>query len=103
MRTRTETWIVGAGYVVLAAVVAVLLSMAFLRGGHPPGSGIVNLIILVVVYPISLYAAVAGLKTRVDAVSGSPKRFFVMVGVSLTFSVFVSLLFVLKFAFGRSI
>ena len=92
-----------SGWVVLAAVVAMLLAAAFLRGGHPPGSGIVNLIVLVLVAPLSLGAAVVGLRTAPGAVAGSVKRFYLMTGVSLVFALFASLLFVLKFLLGRSI
>jgi len=80
-----------------------LVSMAFLRGGHPLGYGIVNLIILVLVYPISLFSSIVGLKTKVESVAESVKKYFLLVGVSLAFSLFASLLFALKFIFGKSI
>ena len=83
--------------------VAMLLATAFLRGGHPPGSGIVNLILLVLVTPLALGAAAVGLRTAPGDVAGPVKRFYLMTGVSLLFAVVASLVFVLKFLLGRSI
>ena len=100
---NTEKLVIYSGYFVLVAIVLMLLSMAFLRGGHPPGYGIVNLIILVFGYPISLFGSIIGLKTKVDDVSVSVKNYFLMVGVSLAFFLFTSLLLILKFIFGKAI
>ena len=100
---NTEKLVVYSGYFVLVAIALMLFSMAFLQGGHPPGYGIVNLIILVFVYPISLFGSIMGLKTKVDDVSVSVKKYFLMVGVSLAFFLFTSLLLILKFIFGKAI
>lgn len=95
--------VINSGYAVLAAIFLILASMAFLRGGHPPGYGIVNLFILIIVYPISVYGSIVGLKTTIDSLLVSAKRYFIMVGVCLAFALFSTTLFVFKFVFGKAI
>jgi hypothetical protein len=103
MSNKSEKIVIYSGYVVLSAVVIILFSTAFLRGGHPPGSGIVNLGVLVLVYPLSVYSSVVGLKANAQSIATSPKLFYTMTGVCLSFVVFSTLLFVIKFIFGGSI
>jgi hypothetical protein len=91
------------GYSVLAAIFLISVSMAFLRGGHPPGSGIVNLLIIVFAYPLSVYGSIIGLKTSVNSLSVSPKVYFTMVGACVAFAMFSTLLLIFKFIFGKSI
>lgn len=95
--------IVACGYAVLAAVCVLVMSAAFLRGGHPPGSGIVNLLVLVLAYPVSLYGAIAGWTARPDAMASRAKQVYVMTGVCLCFAVAVTLVFLVKFVLGKSI
>lgn len=103
MAMNKQWCVVYSGYAVLVAIVLMLAAMAFLRGGHPPGYGIVNLLILVFVYPVSVYGSIVGLKTAIDSVTGSAKVYFIMVGVCSTFALFATILFVLKFVFGKAI
>ena len=95
--------VVYSGYIVLIAIVLLLLSMTFLRGGHPPGSGIVNVMILVCVYPISLLGAILGLNTPGSSISGSAKTYYIMTGVCLSFALFTTMIFVLKYIFGQAV
>ena len=103
MANKNQSWVVYSGYVVLVAIVLMLVSMAFLRGGHPPGYGIVNLLILAFAYPVSLYASISGLRTSVNSLSVPVKTYFIMVGVCSTFALFATILLVLKFIFGKAI
>ena len=100
MKART---VVPCGYAVLAAVCALVMSTVFLRGGHPPGSGIVNLFVLLLAYPISLYGVVVGWKAHPDAIASRAKQVYVMTGVCLCFAVAVTLVLVVKFVLGKSI
>lgn len=100
MRAMT---VIACGYAVLAAVCALVLSTAFLRGGHPPGSGIVNLFVLAVAYPLALLGTIAGLTASLDAIARRGRQVYVMSGVCLCFAVLVTLVFVMKFVFGKSI
>lgn len=100
MKTHT---VVPFGYVVLAAICLMVLSSAFLRGGHPPGSGIVNLFVLILAYPISLYGALAGWTAHPGSITNQTRRFYVMTGVCLCFAIAVTLGLVVKFVFGKSI
>jgi hypothetical protein len=95
--------VVACGYAVLVAVCALVMSTAFLRGGHPPGSGIVNLLVLLLAYPISLYGVVAGWTARPDAIASRTRQVYVMTGVCLCFTVAVTLVLVVKFVLGKSI
>jgi hypothetical protein len=95
--------VVLCGYAVLAAVCVLVMSTALLRGGHPPGSGIVNLFVLILTYPISLYGLVVGWTARPDAIASKAKSVYVMTGVCLSFAVLVTLVLALKFVFGKSI
>ncbi len=100
MKART---VICCGYAVLAAVCALVVSSAFLRGGHPPGSGIVNLFVLLLAYPISLCGSIVGWRASPDAITGRVKHVYVMTGVCMCFAVFVTLVFVVKFVLGKSI
>jgi hypothetical protein len=100
MKTQT---VVPFGYAVLAAVCLMVLSSAFLRGGHPPGSGIVNLFVLMLAYPISLYGAVAGWTAHPDAITNPTRQFYIMTGVCLCFAIAVTLELIVKFVLGKSI
>jgi hypothetical protein len=95
--------VVPCGYAVLAAVCVLVMSPAFLRGGHPPGSGIVNLFLLMLAYPLSLYGTVVGWTVRPDAIASRTKQVYVMTGVCLCFAVVVTLVLVVKFVLGKSI
>ena len=90
------------GYIVLAAIVAMLFSLAFLRGGHPPASGIVNLAILIVVCPLSIVSAWIGLTTRPESLTGGQKHFYMMAGVATAFAIFSIVLLVLKVGLGKA-
>ena len=100
---KKQLLVVYSGYAVLVAIVLILASMAFLRGGHPPGYGIVNLVILFFIYPISVYGSIVGLKMSIDSLTVSPKVYFIMVGSCITFALFSTVLFVFKFIFGKAI
>lgn len=100
---RTPRWVVSSGYVVLVAIAMILASTAFLRGGHPPGSGIVNLLILVCVYPIAVYGSIAGMRTSIDSAGPSAKVYFIMAGVCLAFALTSTMLLVLKVVLGKAI
>lgn len=93
--------VVLSGYAVLAAIVAILVALAFFRGGHPPASGIIVLLILFVVTPLAVAAAALGLTTQAPA--ADQKLFFTMAGVCLAFAVFSVVLLFFKFVLGRSI
>lgn len=95
--------VIACGYVVLTGACAVVLSTAFLRSGHPPGSAYVNLLVFAVTYPVSLAGAVIGLVSPPGAPTGKARGFHVMTGVCLCFAVVVTLAVVLKFIFGRPI
>jgi hypothetical protein len=88
---------------VLISVCLLLLSTAFLRGGHPPGSGIVNLIILAAAYPLALVGSVAGLTLPPSRAPASAKAFYVLTGVCLCFALAVTVAMILKFGFGKPI
>lgn len=100
---KKQLLVIYSGYAVIAAIVLILASMAFLRGGHPPGYGIVNLLILVFVYPVSLFGSIAGLNSSVGSLAVSPKTYFIMVGACMAFACFSTVLLVLKFVFGKAI
>ncbi len=85
----------------LVSVCALVFSTTFLRGGHPPGSDIVNLFVLALAYPVSLYEAIAGWRARPDAIESRAKPVYVMTGVCLCFAVVVTLVFVVKFVPGK--
>ena len=91
------------GYAVLASACALVLSTAFLRGGHPPGSGIVNLVVLALSYPVSLCGVIIGWTAPPDALASRTKHVHIMTGVCLCFAVVVTLMLVVKFVLGRSI
>jgi len=95
--------VIPCGYTVLAAVCALVISTAFLRGGHPPGSGIVNLFVLLLAYPISLWGVFVGWKAPLDVIASRTKHVYVMTGVCLCFAVAVTLVLVVKFVLGKSI
>jgi len=95
--------VVPCGYAVLVAVCVLVLSTAFLRGGHPPGSGIVNLLVLVLAYPTSLYGVFAGWTAPPDAIAARTRLAYVMTGVCLCFAVAVTMGLVVKFVLGKSI
>jgi hypothetical protein len=99
---KKQILIVYSGYAVLVAILLILLSTALLRGGHPPGFGIVNLLLIVLVYPISIFGAISALKTSVKDVHISIKLYFLMAGACLTFSFFTTIFIVLKFIFGKA-
>lgn len=99
-----QQWrVIYAGCSVLAAIVLILASMAFLGGGHPPASGIVNLLIIGAAYPLSVYGSIVGLRTPVGAVAVPVKLYFVMAGACATFAIAATTVLVLKFAFGLSV
>lgn len=95
--------VVPFGYAVLAAVCLIVLSSAFLRGGHPPGSGIVNLFVLMLAYPMSLYGVLAGWTAPPEAIANRPRLFYAMTGVCLCFATAVTLGLIVKFVLGKSI
>jgi hypothetical protein len=95
--------VIASGYVVLAGACAVVLSTAFLRGGHPPGSAYVNLLVFAVAYPVSLAGAVIGLASGRGVPTGQARSFHVMTGVCLCFGIVVTLALVLKSVFGKTI
>ena len=103
MVTRGRHWfVVASRALVLVSIVLILLSMACLRGGHPPASGMVVLLILTGVTPIATAAAVAGC---LQALRGDRKdnAFFILCGVSTAFAVFGLVLLFLKLVLGATI
>jgi hypothetical protein len=103
MKAVPRRIVLSAGCAVLAAIVLMLLSAAYLRGGHPPASGIAILVILAVATPAAVLATVLGLGHRADPGRPGDKPLFVMTGVCLAFAVFAATLLVLKFALGKSV
>jgi len=103
MTLKKQMSVVYSGYAVFAAIALILTSTAFLRGGHPPGHGIVNLVILVLVYPLSVFGSIVGLRTSANSLSVSAKLYFTMVGACMAFALSTTLLFVFKYIFGKSI
>jgi hypothetical protein len=95
--------VVPFGYAVLVAICLMLLSSAYLRGGHPPGSGIVNLLVLMLTYPMSLYGAIVGWTARPEAIAIRTRPFYVMTGVCLCFAVAVTLGLVVRYILGKPI
>jgi hypothetical protein len=95
-------FVVSSGVLVLAAIVLILLSMAYLRGGHPPASGIAVFLILIVATPIATAASVAGC---LQALRGNRKTnaFFILCGVCAAFAIFCLVLLFLKLVLGATI
>lgn len=89
----------GSGIAVLVGTVLMLFAAAYLRGGHPPASGIVNLVLLLLLSPAAGLAAAVGLR----AAGTVDKWFFVMTGVCLGFAVFAGTLLLLKVVLGRAV
>lgn len=102
MSTPRYLFVVCSGILVIASIVSVLLATAYLRGGHPPASGIVVLLILMAVGPIATAAAVLG---SLEARRGDREAnvFFILCGVSGAFAVFACVLLFLKLVLGATI
>jgi hypothetical protein len=98
---KKQRLVIYSGYAVLASIVLMLLSTAFLGGWHPPGYGIINLAVLLLVYPLSVYGSIVGLRTHPDAVLGYARRYFIAVGIRMTSALCATLLFILKFVLGK--
>ena len=94
--------VIYSGYVVLASICAMLLSIAYLGGGHPSGTGIVNGLLLIVVGPLSAVASVVGLRTRQGLLDRDARTYHVMSGVCLAFALFFVVLAFLKLVLGRA-
>ena len=103
MRRALDIFVIVAGCGALVAEIAMLLATAYLRGGHPPASGIVVLLMLLVIGPVSAIAAILGLSARSRDDLRVGKLLFVMTGVNLSFAVFALMVFVLKFVLGQAI
>jgi hypothetical protein len=95
-------FVTSSGVLVLASIVLILLSMAYLRGGHPPASGIAVLLILMTVTPIATAATVAGV---LEALRGDRRTsaFFILCGVCAAFAIFCLVLLFLKLVLGATI
>jgi hypothetical protein len=103
MRHLIDRFVIAAGCGALAAEIGMLLAIAYLRGGHPPASGIVVMLVLLVMGPVSAIAAVVGLSARPRDAPHARKLLFVMTGVNLAFAALALLVFVLKVVLGRTI
>ena len=105
MRFR-EIFVIGSAVMALAAIVSILVATAYLRGGHPPASGIVAAVILLASTPFTLAGSVIGLATsreRADELAQGGKFFFIGTGVCIAFAAFAGILFVLKVVLGRPV
>jgi hypothetical protein len=103
MRATARLIVMASGVLVLVAIVLMLLSIAYLKGGHPPASGVAVLLIFMVVTPLAACSALAALSTPVEAAGPSPRAFFLMGGVCLAFTVFAITALVLKLVFGATL
>jgi hypothetical protein len=103
MRGLIDGFVIASGCGVLAAEIGMLLAMAYLRGGHPPASGIVVMLVLLVMGPVSAIAALVGLSARARDQVPARKLLFVMTGVNLSFAVLALMVFVLKVVLGQSV
>jgi hypothetical protein len=103
MRHLLDRFVITAGCGVLLAEIVILLATAYLGGGHPPASGIVVLLVFLIMGPVSVIAAIAGLSARQRHGAGGGPLLFVMTGVNLSFAVFAVMVIVLKVVLGRSI
>ena len=102
MRRLADYFVIAAGCTALLAEIVLLAAAAYLQGGHPPASGIVALLVLVVQGPLSVVAAALGLSARKrDTVDGRT-WLLVMTGVNLAFATFAVMIVVLKML-GRAI
>ena len=104
-RTRrlADLFVIAAGCGTLAAEIGMLLAMAYLRGGHPPASGIVVMLMLVIMGPVSVIAAIVGLSARPRNDAHAWTLPFVMTGVNLSFAVLVLTALVLKVVLGQTL
>jgi hypothetical protein len=106
MRGLIDGFVIASGCGVLAAEIGMLLAMAYLRGGHPPASGIIVMLVLLIMGPVSAIAAIVGLSARarpLDNEAHAGRLLFVMTGVNLSFAVLALMVFVLKVVLGQSI
>lgn len=103
MRRLADLFVIAAGCTALLAEIVLLAAAAYLQGGHPPASGIVALLVLVVQGPLSAVAAALGLSARTRETADGRKWLFVMTGVNLSFATFAVMFVVLKVMLGRSI
>ena len=98
-----DRFVITAGVGALLAEITMLLATAYLSGGHPPASGIVVLLVLLIMGPVSVIATIAGLSAlRRDGANGRA-LLCVMTGVNLSFALFALMVVVLKVVLGRSI
>ncbi len=78
--------------------------MGYLRRGHPPASGYVNLFVMLLLTPVSFLSATLGLLTDSgkSAIS-NPKLYFVCAGISSLFFIALCTVFILKVVLGRTV
>jgi hypothetical protein len=105
MRFR-EIFVIGSAVMALAAIVSILGATAYLRGGHPPASGIVAAVIFLATTPFTLVGSVIGLASsgeRADELAKGGKFLFIGTGVCVAFTTFAGVLFFLKVVLGRPV
>lgn len=103
MNRIKEYAVVVSGLIVLTAIAVIFYAMAYMRSGHPPASGIVALIVMFIVSPISFMAFLLGMTIPASTMKLKPRWVYSMWGVNLAFLFIVACIFVFRVLLGRPI
>lgn len=103
MKKFGKLFVIVAGIIVVCAIFILFYAAAYMRSGHPPASGIVGLVVVFVVSPISVLASLIGLFMRERVAPLKDKIFYIMTGINLSFSIIVLFLFIFKVLLGKTI